>query len=50
MFRFLYNEDIARLEDLVRQLQERGYYKASKGLVIRHALALLDLDQVTHSS
>ncbi len=42
----LYNEDIERLEGLVRELRRRGHYKANKSQVIRQALAQLDLDRV----
>lgn len=42
----LYNEDIERLENMVRELKRRGHYKANKSQLIRHALARLDLNQV----
>jgi len=42
----LYNEDIERLETMVRELKRRGHYKANKSQLIRHALARLDLNQV----
>ena len=42
----LYNEDIERLEGLVRELRRRGHYKANKSQVIRQALAQLDVDRV----
>lgn len=42
----LYNEDIERLENMVRELKRRGHYKANKSQLIRHALAKLDLSQV----
>ena len=42
----LYNEDIQRLETMVRELKRRGHYKANKSQLIRHALAQLDLDSV----
>ena len=42
----LYNEDIERLEQLVRELKRRGHYKANKSQLIRHALAQLNLDLV----
>jgi hypothetical protein len=42
----LYNEDIQRLDTMVRELKRRGHYKANKSQLIRHALAQLDLDTV----
>ena len=42
----LYKKDIARLEDMVRELKRRGHYKANKSQLIRYALARLDLDAV----
>ena len=42
----LYTEDIQRLNQLVRELKQRGHYKANKSQIIRHALAQLDLDRV----
>ena len=42
----LYKEDIARLEDMVRELKRRGHYKANKSQLIRYALARRDLDAV----
>lgn len=42
----LYNEDIERLEMLVRELKRRGYSKANKSLVIRAALEQLDVEKV----
>ena len=43
----LYNEDIERLEKMVRELKKRGHYKANKSQLIRQALAQLDLDSIT---
>lgn len=42
----LYNEDIERLNNMVRELKRRGHYKANKSQLIRHALARLDLDEI----
>ena len=42
----LYNEDIERLEKLVKDLKRRGYSKANKSLVIRAALEQLDVEKV----
>ena len=44
----LYNEDIERLEKMVRELKKRGHYKANKSQLIRQALAQLDLDSITN--
>ena len=43
----MYNEDIERLEQLVRELKSQGHYKANKSQVIREALARLDPNDVT---
>jgi len=42
----LYNEDIERLNEMVRELKRRGHYKANKSQLIRYALANLDLDEI----
>ncbi len=42
----LYNEDIARLEALVRELKRRGHTKANKSQVIRAALDQIDLGKI----
>ena len=42
----LYNEDIERLNNMVRELKRRGHYKANKSQLIRYALARLDLDEI----
>jgi len=42
----LYNEDIERLENLVRELKKRGHTKANKSQVIRAALDQIDLDKI----
>jgi cell division septation protein DedD len=41
----LYNEDIARLEEMVAELKRRGHTKANKSELIRFALAQVDLDK-----
>jgi hypothetical protein len=41
----LYNEDIERLNEMVRELKRRGHYKANKSQLIRYALGQLDLDE-----
>ncbi|MBI3179299.1 MAG: ribbon-helix-helix protein, CopG family [Deltaproteobacteria bacterium] len=40
----LYNEDIERLDRMVRELKARGHYKINKSQLIRQALMQLDLD------
>jgi hypothetical protein len=42
----LYNEDIARLEELVAELKRRGFSKANKSQLIRFALDTVDLDKM----
>ena len=42
----LYNEDIERLEQLVKELKRRGHTKANKSQVIRAALDQIDLDKI----
>ena len=42
----LYNEDIERLENLVRELKKRGHTKANKSQVIRAALDQIDLGKI----
>ncbi|MBV71987.1 MAG: hypothetical protein CMH52_11710 [Myxococcales bacterium] len=46
----LYNEDIARLNELVQELKKRGHSRASKSMLIREALRQLDLDDVPRQS
>jgi hypothetical protein len=43
----LYNEDIARLEELVAELRRRGHSRANKSQLIRAALEQVDLDRVS---
>lgn len=45
----LYKEDIALLDRLVAELKKRGHTKANKSMVIRYALAHVDLDQMPKS-
>ena len=40
----LYNEDLERLNSMVRELKRRGRTKANKSELIREALVRLDLD------
>lgn len=42
----LYQEDLARLDDMVRELKRRGHTKASRSQLIRVALGQVDLDAV----
>jgi hypothetical protein len=42
----LYQEDIARLEALVRELKRRGHTKANKSQLIRFALDTVDIDKL----
>jgi hypothetical protein len=42
----MYNDDLHRLDDMVRELKRRGYTKANRSALIRHALGVVDLDQV----
>lgn len=41
----LYNEDLLRLEEMVRELKRRGHYKANKSEIIRYALMQLNVDK-----
>ncbi len=45
----LYNDDIARLEQMVESLKRRGHTKANKSQLIRAALDQVDLDKVPRS-
>ena len=45
----LYNEDIERLGELVKELKRRGHTKANKSQLIRAALDQVDLDKVPRS-
>lgn len=42
----LYNEDVERLNQIVKELKKRGHSKANKSQVIRIALDQLDLGRV----
>ena len=37
---------LSRLDGMVRELKSRGYTKANRSALIRHALATVDLDSV----
>jgi hypothetical protein len=42
----LYNEDIERLGELVKELKRRGHTKANKSQIIRAALDQIDLGKI----
>ena len=42
----LYHEDVALLEKLVAELRKRGVTRANKSMVVRAALAQLDVTKV----
>lgn len=41
-----YNDDMKRLDGVVRELKRRGFTKANRSAVLRVALEQLDLDRV----
>ena len=42
----VYNDDLHKLDDMVRELKRRGYTKANRSALIRHALSVLDINHV----
>ncbi len=42
----MYTDALGRLDGMVRELKSRGYTKANRSALIRHALATVDLDSV----
>lgn len=42
----MYLTDIAKLDEMVLELKKRGLTKANRSALIRHALGLVQLDQV----
>lgn len=42
----LYNDDLKKLNTMVRDLKARGFTKANRSALIRYALSLVDLDRV----
>jgi len=42
----LYQEDIERLEAMVKELKKRGYTKANKSQLIRFALDTVNIDKL----
>ncbi len=45
----LYKEDLARLDEKVRELKENGHRKMSRSALIRFALDTVDLDALPRS-
>ncbi len=42
----MYTDALDQLDDMVRELKSRGYTKANRSALIRHALSCVDLDDV----
>ncbi len=42
----MYTDALGRLDDMVKELKSRGYTKANRSALIRHALTTVDLDSV----
>ena len=42
----MYTDALSRLDDMVQELKARGYTKANRSALIRHALDVVDLDAV----
>ncbi|MEZ4442559.1 MAG: hypothetical protein R3B72_25925 [Polyangiaceae bacterium] len=42
----MYTDALARLDEMVKELKGRGYTKANRSALIRHALENVDLDEV----
>jgi hypothetical protein len=42
----MYTDALASLDEKVNELKRRGYTKANRSALIRHALSVLDLDSV----
>lgn len=42
----LYTEDLQRLDEKVKALRARGFRKANRSALIRHALDTVDLERV----
>ena len=42
----MYTDALDRLDEMVQELKSRGYTKANRSALIRHALAMVDLDTV----
>lgn len=42
----IYTEDLQRLDEKVQALRARGFHKANRSALIRHALDAVDLEKV----
>jgi len=42
----IYTDVLRQLDEMVRELKTRGYTKANRSALIRHALSVVDLDKV----
>jgi hypothetical protein len=42
----MYTDALGRLDEMVKELKARGYTKANRSALIRHALDVVDLDTV----
>ena len=42
----MYTDTLERLDEMVKELKRRGYTKANRSALLRHALELVDLDAV----
>jgi hypothetical protein len=42
----MYTDTLDKLDDMVKELKRRGYTKANRSALLRHALDLVDLDTV----
>ncbi len=42
----MYTDALGRLDEMVKELKARGYTKANRSALIRHALDVVDLDHV----
>ena len=42
----MYTDALGKLDDMVKELKSRGYTKANRSALIRHALSEVDLDSV----
>ena len=42
----MYTDALERLDEMVKELKSRGYTKANRSALIRHALSVVDLDGV----
>jgi hypothetical protein len=42
----MYTDTLDKLDEMVKELKQRGYTKANRSALLRHALELVDLDAV----